>query len=131
MRPCDLEKNRDIRFNSQPAGQAARAIELLDGMQGLTVLPNRYPNRLTIHYNVCEYTLAGLEAALVNQGFCLDQGLIARFKRVLSRFCENVQRLNVAANEPDIKSQKAFVKAYEHHLHGDRDDTPEEWREYK
>ena len=131
MRPCDLEKNRDIRFSPQPAGQVERAIELLDGMQGLTVLPSPHPNRLTIRYNVCEYTLAGLEMALENQGFCLDHGLVAKIKRVLSRFCENVQRLNVAANEPDIKSQKAFVKAYQQHLHGDRDDTPEEWREYK
>jgi hypothetical protein len=28
-------------------------------------------------------------------------------------------------------NQQAFVKVYERHLHGDRDDTPEEWRSYK
>lgn len=89
------------------------------------------PTHLRVRYHVCEYTLEGLETALSSQGFHLDNSLLSKLKRALAYFCEGIQRSNVEANEPDIKSQQAFMKVYENHLHGDRDDTPEEWRDYK
>ncbi len=131
MRPCDLEKNREIVFHALPAGQAARALRLLQGMDGLEVAAGENANHLRVRYHVCEYTLEGLETALASQGFHLDNSLLSKLKRALAYFCEGVQRGNVEANEPDIKSQQAFMKVYEHHLHGDRDETPEEWRDYK
>jgi hypothetical protein len=131
MRPCDLEKDREIVFHALPAGQAARALVLLEGLDGLVVTIGADGNCLLVRYHICEYTLEGLETALASQGFHLDNSLMSKLKRALAYFCENVQRQNVAANEPDIKSQQAFMKVYENHLHGDRDDTPEEWRSYK
>ena len=131
MRPCDLEKDREIVFHPLPPGQAERARVLLEGLDGLTVMTAADGCRLQVRYHVCEYTLEGLESALVEQGFHLDNSLLTKLKRALAYFCEGVQRRNVAANEPDIKSQQAFMKVYERHLHGDRDDTPEEWRFYK
>ena len=131
MRPCDLEKDREIVFHPLPPGQAERARVLLEGLDGLTVMTAADGCRLQVRYHVCEYTLEGLESALVEQGFHLDNSLLTKLKRALTYFCEGVQRRNVAANEPDIKSQQAFMKVYERHLHGDRDDTPEEWRFYK
>ncbi len=131
MRPCDLEKSREIVFHDLPLGQVERALILLEGMDGLTVAVGNEANYLLVRYNVCEYTLEGLETALSNQGFHLDNSLLSKLKRALAYFCESVQRRNVAANEPDIKSQQAFMKVYERHLHGDSDETPEEWRGYK
>ncbi len=131
MRPCDLEKEREIVFHALPVGQVERALILLEGMDGLTVVAGIEANYLLVRYNVCEYTLEGLESALSNQGFHLDNSLLSKLKRALAYFCESVQRRNVAANEPDIKSQQAFVKVYERRLHGDCDETPEEWRDYK
>ena len=131
MRPCDLEKEREIVFHSLPVGQAERALALLEGMDGLTVAAGSGANYLLVRYHVCEYTLEGLETALASQGFHLDNSLLSKLKRALAYFCESVQRRNVAANEPDIKSQQAFIKVYERHLHGDCDETPEEWRGYK
>jgi hypothetical protein len=131
MRPCDLEKDREIVFHALPEGQAERALALLEGMDGLTALAGREANHLLVRYNVCEYTLEGLELALSNQGFHLDNSLLCKLTRAWAYLCESVQRRNIAANEPDIKSQQAFVKVYERHLHGDRDETPEEWRDYK
>ena len=130
MRPCDLEKDREIVFFSLPPGQVDRALALLQGMEGLEVKRGE-GNRLMVHYHVCEYTLESLETALMSQGFHLDNSLLCKLKRALAYFCENVQRRNVEANEPDIKSQQAFMKVYERHLHGDSDETPEEWRGYK
>ena len=129
MRPCDLVKTRELAFNATPPGQAERALRLLAGLDGLQVSVAE-PRVLSVRYNLCEYTLEGLEAALVAQGFHLDGSLMQRLKRALAHYCEDVQRRNVAANPPDIKSQ-AFIQTYEQHLHGDRDETPEEWRGYK
>lgn len=131
MRPCDLEKDREIVFHALPAGQAEGALALLEGLDGLIVAVGPDGNRLLVRYHICEYTLEGLETALTSEGFHLDNSLLSKLKRSLAYFCESVQRRNVAANEPDIKSQQAFIKVYERHLHGDRDDTPEEWRSYK
>ena len=131
MRPCDLEKSREIVFHALPLGQAERALSLLQGLDGLEITAGPDANRLLVRYNICEYTLEGLERALASQGFHLDNSLLSKLKRALAYFCEGVQRSNVAANEPDIKSQQAFMKVYERHLHGDCDDTPEEWRGYK
>ena len=131
MRPCDLEKTREIVFHPLPAGQAARARQLLEGLEGLAVEAGPSPQHLRVRYNICEYTLEGLETALASQGFHLDNSLLTKIRRALAYFCEGVQRSNVEANEPDIKSQQAFMKVYESHMHGDRDDTPEGWREYK
>lgn len=132
MLPCDLEKSREIVFHPLPPGQVERALALLEGLEGLIVqIAAERQHCLIVRYHVCEYTLEGLEAALANQGFHLDNSLMSKFRRALAYFCENVQRRNVAANEPDIKSQQAFMKVYDRHLHGDRDETPEEWRGYK
>jgi hypothetical protein len=131
MRPSDLEKNREIVFHPLPVGQVERALSLLEGQEGLEVTIAIESHRLLVRYHVCEYTLEGLETALVSQGFHLDNSVLSKFKRVLAYFCESVQRRNVAANEPDIKSQQAFMRVYERHLHGDCDETPEEWRGYK
>lgn len=131
MRPCDLEKDREIVFHALPVGQAERARVLLEGLDGVVVTIGSDHNRLLVRYHVCEYTLEGLETALMSQGFHLDNSLLSKLRRALAYFCEGVQRRNVAANEPDIKSQQAFMNVYERHLHGDRDDTPEEWRSYK
>lgn len=131
MRPCDLEKNREIVFHPLPPGQADRARVLLEGLEGLQVVMEAERNRLLVTYHVCEYTLEGLETALSSQGFHLDNSLLSRLRRALAYFCESVQRRNVAADEPEAKSQQAFMRVYELHMHGDRDDTPEEWRGYK
>lgn len=131
MGPCDLEKIREIVFHPLPAGQVDRARVLLEGLEGLEVRVGAAPNCLQVRYHVCEYTLEGLETALSSQGFHLDNNLLSKLRRALACFCEGVQRRNLKAGQPDIKSQQAFMKAYERHLHGDRDETPEEWRSYK
>jgi len=131
MRPCDLEKSREIVFHPLPQGQIERAAALLEGLEGLRVLRSARAHTLGVHYHICEYTLQGIENALTSQGFHLDGSLTSKLRRALAHFSESVQRSNLAAGEPDIKSQQAFMKVYDRHLHGDRDDTPEEWRGYK
>jgi hypothetical protein len=131
MLPCDLEKTREVVFHPLPFGQVERALTLLQGLDELQARVGREPNSLQVRYSIQLYTLEGLETALASQGFHLDNSLLTKLKRALAYFCESVQRRNIAAKEPDLKSQQAFMKVYDRHLHGDRDDTPEEWRDYK
>ena len=130
MRPTDLEKIREIAFHPLPADQVERALLLLEGLQNVEVSAGE-THCIVVRYHVCEYTLEGLETALASQGFHLDNSLLSKIRRALAYFCESVQRRNLEANEPDIKSQQAFMRVYERHLHGDHDETPEEWRSYK
>lgn len=131
MLPCDLDKIREIAFHALPPGQAERARALLHGLDGIEAHLAEPPTVLIVRYNVMHYTLDGLEAALIAQGFHLDNSLLQKLKRALARFCETVQRENVAINAPEVKSQKVFARVYEQQLHGDKDETPEEWRSYK
>jgi hypothetical protein len=132
MLPTDLEKIREIVFHELPAGQAARARELLDGLDSIQAsIKEECVKTLIVQYSVTHYTLQGLEKALEAQGFHLDNSLLQKVRRALIYFCENVQRENLAINAPDVKSQQVFARVYELHPHGDKDETPEEWREYK
>jgi hypothetical protein len=130
MLPRDLDKTREIVFLEPPGGQAEKARQLLHDLDGIAAEVGR-TNVLVVHYSVQVFTLEGLESALGSQGFHLDNSILTKIKRALAYFCENVQRENLAANAPDAKSQKVFAKVYEQHLHGDKDETPEEWRAYK
>jgi hypothetical protein len=132
MLPSDLNKTREIVFHELPAGQAARARELLDGLEEMEAgIQEQHACVLIVKYNVRSYTQEGLEKALESQGFHLDNSLMQKLKRALVYFCEKVQRENLAINAPDVKSQQVFARVYEQQTHGDKDETPEEWREYK
>ena len=131
MLPTDLDKNREIVFHALPEGQAEKARRLLHGLDGIQAEIGERPNVLVVRYSVVTYTMEGLETALSEQGFHLDNSLLTKIRRALAYFMESVQRENLAANKPDAKSQQIFMKVYEQHLHGDRDETPEEWRTYK
>lgn len=125
-------KQREIRFNRLPPNQAEQAARLLAGLENLQValLPGR--TAVSVCYEITEYTLQGLEQALSSQGFHLDNGLYSKILRALVRFCEQTQLHNLGQPERLIrKSNEVYVKAYEHHPHGDHDDTPPELREYK
>lgn len=131
MLPCDLDKTREIVFHALPPGQAARAQALLHGLDGIEASMGAADNVLIVQYNLMHYTLDGLESALIAQGFHLDNSLMQKLRRALVHFCETVQRENVAINAPETKSQKVFARVYDQHPHGDKDETPEEWRAYK
>jgi len=127
---CDTRKRRELVFHALPPGQVDRAMELLAG------LPHLEAQRLDeftlgLEYDITEYALEDLETALGAQGFHLEATLMIRIKRALAYHCERVQRRNMGTPEPRTKNYKAFVEAWQHRPHGDHDETPEEWRQYK
>lgn len=131
--PPDTLRQRDLVFAANPPGQADRAFQLLTGLEGLQVERGSEANRLRITYSLLDYALESLELALVKEGFILDDSGLGHIGKKLTYYREEVEYHNLNIPERHAKDRKSeiFVKAYDHHLHGDHDDTPPELREYK
>ncbi|CAG0930216.1 MAG: hypothetical protein EFKGCFLK_01188 [Rhodocyclaceae bacterium] len=123
-------KRREIRFTKMPPEQALRALDLLSGLECLEVSPGPHPRGITVAYDLVDYTYEGLEKALRKLGYHLDNSLYCKIVRALVRFTEETQLRNLKEPARLIKqSNQVYIRAWEHHPHGDRDDTPAEVRE--
>lgn len=133
INPFELNKQRNIVFSAEPAGQIDRAYHLLSGLPDCKVEYDDSPNTLRVSYSLLNYTLEGLEKALVEEGFVLDHSLLHTIGRKIIYYCEDTTCHNMDIPEHPTKKneREVFVKAYEHKPHGDHDDTPPESRKYK
>ncbi|MBI1175545.1 MAG: hypothetical protein GC139_09820 [Sideroxydans sp.] len=131
--PPETDKQRELFFSSDPPGQTERAYELLRGLEGLKVERGNHPDSLLVSYSLTDYSLDGLEQALLKEGFHFDDGVLQQISKKLIHYCEDVQYHNLNTPERKTKSREReiFVRVYDHHPHGDHDDTPEELRENK
>lgn len=129
----DMQKRHELFFAAEPPGQAERALELLKGLEGLRVEPGSQPDSLLVSYNLLDYSMEGLENALVKEGFYLDGSIWHGIGRKLVHYSEEMQyhNLNTPERKTKAREREIFANAYGHHPHGDHDDTPEELREYK
>jgi hypothetical protein len=125
-------KHREIRFSKLRPGQTDEARRVLAQLEHLEVEPGLLVNSVSVWYEISDYTLAALEEALVEQGFHLDSSLYSKLVRAIVYFCEDTQLRNLRQPERLIKkSNEVYVQAWEHHPHGDHDDTPPDLREYR
>ena len=122
-------KRRSLRFDALRPEQTEQVSQLLAGIEGLKVTAVR-ANILLIHYDLTDYTLEGLEKALISQGFRFHDSLYRKLQRAFIYFWEETQLRNMRMPQRLIKkSNEVYVKAWEHHPHGDHDDTPADMRE--
>lgn len=128
--PCDIEKRREIVFHPLPPGQLERALTFLAQVPRLTV-STPATRTLLVQYCVADHTLQDLENALLAQGFHIENTLLIRIKRALIYYTERVQLENMDHPEVRTKNYQAHVEAWDKRPHGDRDETPVEWRQYK
>lgn len=125
-------KHREIRFNKVKHWQIPEAFALLKSLPGLEVAPGTQPNGISVWYEITDHCMESLEQLLVDRGFHLDNSLYCKLIRALVYFSEETQRRNLGQPERLIKkSHEVYSQAWEHHPHGDHDDTPPELREYK
>ena len=129
----DLKKNREILFAKFPPGQVPEAADTLVRLPDVEVQPQFEKRSLGVGYDLQQHTLQELEEHLVDRGYHLDNTLLSKLTRALIHYIEETQLHNLGAPEKRLKrsSQEAYVKAWEHRPHGDHDETPPEWREYK
>lgn len=129
----DLKKNREILFAKFPPGQVPEAADDLRRLEEVEVETHSEKRAVGVAYELTEHTLEELECHLEDKGYHLDNTLMNKLTRALIHYVEETQLHNLGAPERRIKrsSQEAYVKAWDHHPHGDHDETPPEWREYK
>lgn len=126
-------KKREILFARFPPGQVPEAAALLDGLDRLQAAPALEKRVVAVQYDLTDYTCRGLEEGLVDQGYHLDNTLMSKLTRALIYYMEETQLHNLEAppQRPLKSSSEAYAQAWERHPHGDHDETPPEWREYK
>lgn len=131
--PSETLKQRELIFSGDPPGQVERAFELLSGLDGLQIAHGSRPNSLHLTYSLLDYSLEALEHALIKQGFRMDDTALDQIGKKLIYYREEVEyhNLNVPLRLTKDREREIFAQAYEHHLHGDHDDTPPELRECK
>jgi hypothetical protein len=133
MSSTDLKKNREILFSKFPPGQVPEAADDLKHLEEVEVALKIEKRAVGVEYELQQHTLRELEDHLEDKGYHLDNTLMSKLTRALIHYVEETQLHNLGAPERRIKrsSQEAYIKAWEHHPHGDHDDTPPEWREYQ
>jgi len=128
----DLHKQRDILFAKFPPGQVPEAVDQLAQLERLRAEALLHKRAVEVDYDLSDYTLRDLENHLEERGYHLDNTLMSKLVRALIHYTEDTQLRNLQAPERLIKkSHEAYIQAWEQHPHGDHDDTPPEWREYK
>ncbi|MDP2108452.1 MAG: hypothetical protein Q8J67_05315 [Rhodocyclaceae bacterium] len=121
-----------MRFCKLKSCQIADATALLATLANLEIAPGVQPNGIAVWYEVADHGMEALEALLIERGFHLENTLYCKLIRALVYFTEETQRRNMGQPERLIKkSHEVYSQAWEHHPHGDHDDTPPELREYK
>ena len=133
MSSSDLKKQREILFAKFPPGQVPEAADDLGHLDEVEAAAKIDKRAVAVTYELQQHTLQELEAHLEDKGYHLDNTLMSKLTRALIHYVEDTQLHNLGAPEKRLKrsSQGAYVQAWEQHPHGDHDDTPPEWRDYK
>ena len=132
MPNSDLNKKREILFSKFPPGQPPEAADDLRRLEVIEAQARENNRSLDVTYDLTQHTLRELDEHLVDKGYHLDNTLLTKLHHALTNYKQDTQLHNIDAPEKRLKrSQEAYVKAWENHPHGDHDDTPPEWREYK
>ena len=128
-----IRKERSILFAKFPPGQIPEASDFLGKIEHLEVEPLIEQRTLDVAYDLYEHSLEEIETTLQDKGFHLDNTLLNKLMRALIYYIEETQLHNLEAPERLLKKSQneAYTHAWEQHPHGDHDDTPPEWREYK
>ena len=132
-KPAPIRKERNVLFAKLPPGQVTDAATFLASVDRLKVEPDVDHRCIGVAYDLREHTLQEIEATLEDRGYHLETALLNKMMRALIHYIEETQLHNLEAPDRPLKKSQneAYTQAWERHPHGDHDDTPPEWREYK
>jgi hypothetical protein len=132
-KPAPIRKERNVLFAKLPPGQVTDAATFLASVDRLEVEPDVDHRCIGVAYDLREHTLQEIEATLEDRGYHLETALLNKMMRALIHYIEETQLHNLEAPDRPLKKSQneAYTQAWERHPHGDHDDTPPEWREYK
>lgn len=126
---------RELVFRGphRDADQAPAAALLLADSPMVSEVSVTARNRVLVRYDLREVTFAEIESALEELGFHLDNSVLTRLRRAYYLYCEDTRRANLRIS-PNCFGQcarRVFVREYQKHQHGCRDQRPSHWREYR
>jgi len=126
-------KHREISFcQLHPDRQQARSASLLlsdfDGV--LEAVPLEDGLHLQISYSLRETSLFELETFLEEQGYHLDNTLLANLKRSLYHYSEETEIHNRYLEAEKNSTRSVFISRYQQSERGCRDRRPGHWRRY-
>lgn len=132
-KPSPICKARTILFSSIPPGQTAEAYSFLSRIPDIGAELNLEKRAIHVCYDLHQHSLQELEDALEDRGFRLECALLNKIIRALVHYVEETELHNLEAPQRLLKrsQHEAYTLAWEQHKHGDHDDTPKEWREYR
>lgn len=132
-KPAPIRKERSVLFAKLPPGQVAEASDFLSSLGHLEVESHVERRLIAVAYDLHEHSLQEIESRLEDRGHHLDSTLMSKMMRALIYYVEETQLHNLGAPDRLLKKSQneAYTHAWEKHPHGDHDDTPPEWREYK
>jgi len=131
----DPVKYRAIGFcNPHPdPQQALSAVLVLADIEGIirVSIPDSTRSVLHVSYDLSEISLHIIEDLLTELGFHLDNSLLAKLKRALYYYTEEneLQALDLPTGQ-DLSTREIFMRCYQCHSHGCRDERPQHWRKY-
>jgi len=128
-----LIKHRQIGFcQLHPDRQQARsAALLLSDVKGvLEVSPLKEGFHLQISYTLRETSLLELETLLEENGYHLNNTLLANLKRSLYHYSEETEIHHRYLEAEQNSTQKVFINRYSQSERGCRDRRPGHWRRY-
>jgi len=133
MTSDELKKQREIIFAKFPPDQVPEAADDLQRLEELAVQAYCEKRAVEVEYQLTDHTLQEIEEHLLDHGYHLDNALMNKLRRALIHYVEETQLHNLGAPEKRLKrsAQEAYVQDWKHRPHGDHDETPPEWREYK
>jgi len=129
----ELDKCRDIIFDENSPEKVLRACKFLSGLTACRAQPGENQNTLAVKYNLRDHNLKGLEYALTEAGFHLDNSVLHSIERKLVYYSEDTicHNMDIPMQLTKKNEKEVFVQAYDQEPHGDHDDTPPELRDYK
>jgi len=128
-----IRKERSVLFAKLPPGQVPEASSFLQSLDQLEVNTKIERREIDVAYDLHQHSLQEIETRLQDRGYHLDSTLMSKMMRALIYYVEETQLHNLGAPDRLLKKSQneAYTHAWEKHPHGDHDDTPPEWREYK
>ena len=84
-------------------------------------------------YNLRDYTLAGLEHALDQEGFHLDHSFLHNVSRNIIYYCEDttLHNMEIPTHVTKKNEKDLFVEVHEQHTHDEHASIPPKLRRYE
>ncbi len=132
-KPAPLRKQRTLQFAELPPDQVPAAADFLERLGQIDITTHPESRSIDIGYDLYTHSLQEVEDALQEQGFHLQSSLLNKLMRALYYYVEETELHNLEAPDHPLKKSQSevYTQVWEKHPHGDHDDTPPEWREYK